>query len=223
MNRLLSTLLSLLLLTGCAQQQSSTRKTTGDQAPARLPTLQPGEAVATFAGGCFWCLEEEFEELKGVREVISGYAGGRTENPTYEQVGTDTTGHAEAVQVYYNPAVISYDTLVKAFFSGHDPTTLNRQGPDIGEQYRSVAFYRTLEEKASIEVAIRAVNASGHFSDPVVTEIVPFRIFYPAEVYHQGYYRQHPENPYIQRVSMPKVAKFRKAMQGKLKDDIPAM
>lgn len=216
-------LIGLLFVAGCAQKQTTSQAITGDHAPAKLPALQAGEALATFAGGCFWCLEEELEELKGVREVVSGYAGGRGKNPTYEQVGTDTTGHAEAVQVYYDPAVIPYDTLVKAFFAGHDPTTLNRQGPDIGEQYRSIAFYRTPEEKASIETAIRVFNASGHFNGPVVTQVIPFSEFFPAEIYHQGYYRQHPQNPYIQRVSMPKVAKFRKAMAGKLKDETTTM
>ena len=192
---------------------------TKNHAPANLPDLRPGEAVATFAGGCFWCVEEEFEELRGVREAISGYAGGRLQNPTYEQVGTDQTGHAEAVQVYYDPNVISYDDLLDAFFAGHDPTTLNRQGPDIGTQYRSIAFFRTPTEKAKIEAAIQ--RASGHHPNPVVTEVVPLETFWPAETYHQGYYRAYPTDPYVSQVSRPKVIKFRRMMQGRLKDDLP--
>ncbi|TAE26463.1 MAG: peptide-methionine (S)-S-oxide reductase [Cytophagales bacterium] len=218
MKRLFLAFLSLLLLAGCAQQSTTqTSSPAKDTSLAKLPALKPGEAVATFAAGCFWCIEEQFESLKGVREVVSGYAGGELENPTYEQVGTDQTGHAEAVQIYYDPTVIPYDTLLTALFAGHDPTTPNRQGPDIGTQYRSMAFYRTPEEKVAIDAAIKRTNASGHFDNPVVTEVVSFKAFYPAEVYHQGYYRAHPENPYVENVSKPKVEKFRKAMAGWLK------
>lgn len=192
---------------------------TPDSTPAKLPTPKPGEAVATFAGGCFWAQEEGFQQLKGVREVISGYSGGFTKNPTYPEVGTDETGHAEAVQVYYDPKVISYSDLLTAFFAGHDPTTLNRQGPDAGRDYRSVAFYRTPVEKAEILAAIKEVNASKHYAGPVVTEVVPFKTFYPAENYHQNYCQLHPNQPYIQHVSLPKVAKLRQAMQGKLKQE----
>ncbi|MEZ0611747.1 peptide-methionine (S)-S-oxide reductase MsrA [Fibrella sp. WM1] len=189
-------------------------------APAKLPTLKPGEAVATFAGGCFWAMEEGFDQLKGVREVISGYSGGNTKNPTYEEVGTDQTGHAESVQVYYDPKVISYRELLEAFFAGHDPTTLNRQGPDVGRDYRSVAFYRTPTEKAEIEAAIRRTNDLHYYAGKVVTEVVPFQVFYPAENYHQNYCKLHPDQPYIQRVSLPKVEKLRKAMKGKLKTTV---
>jgi peptide-methionine (S)-S-oxide reductase len=214
-------LLGLALLVGCTQKpttQSAAEEK--DTSLAKLPERKPGEAVATLAGGCFWCTEEEFEELKGVRAVISGYAGGEVQNPTYEQVGTDQTGHAEAVQIYYDPTVIPFDTLLTAFFAGHDPTTPNRQGPDIGTQYRSIAFYRNPQEKASIEAAIRRVNASGHFDNPVVTQVVPFNAFYGAEEYHQGYYRTHPENPYVEAISVPKVEKFRKAMKVWLKPQV---
>lgn len=215
--------LSVLLLTGCNPNSANKAATeVKDTSLAKLPEPEPGEAVATLAGGCFWCIEEEFQELKGVREVISGYAGGDVENPTYEQVGTDQTGHAEAVQIYYDPKVIPFDTLLTAFFAGHDPTTPDRQGPDIGKQYRSIAFYRTPEEKIAIEAAIKRTNASGHFDNPVVTQVVPFKAFYPAEVYHQGYYRAHPENPYVENVSKPKVEKFRKAMARWLKPQASA-
>jgi peptide-methionine (S)-S-oxide reductase len=203
--------LSLSLLAACASAQ--------DMAPAKLPTPKPGEAIATFAGGCFWAQEEAFDQIKGVREVISGYSGGHTKNPTYREVGTDETGHAEAVQVYYDPKVISYQDLLVGFFAAHDPTTLNRQGPDSGKDYRSVAFYRTPAEKEAIDAAIKTVNASKHYSGPVVTEVIPFSVFYAAEGYHQNYCKLHPDQGYIQSVSLPKVAKMRKAMAGKLKPD----
>ncbi|RAJ92143.1 peptide-methionine (S)-S-oxide reductase [Larkinella arboricola] len=206
-------LLSVLFLVGCTPAQ------TQDTTPVKLPALKPGEAVATFAGGCFWAQEEGFDQLRGVREVISGYAGGHVKNPTYKQVGTDETGHAESVQVYYDPKVISYNELLEAFFAGHDPTTLNRQGPDVGRDYRSVAFYRTPEEKRAIEAAIQRTNASGHYKNPVVTEVLLFRAFYPAETYHQNYCKLHPNQPYIRSVSMPKIEKLRKAMKGKLKNE----
>lgn len=202
-------IIGLLLLTGYANAQDTT--------PAKLPILKPGEAVATFAGGCFWAQEEAFDQLKGVREVVSGYTGGNVKNPTYQEVGTDQTGHAEAVQVYYDPGVISYKDLLVGFFAVHDPTTLNRQGPDTGKDYRSVAFYRTPAEKEAIDEAIETVDASRHFGGPVVTEVVPFKVFYAAENYHQNYCKLHPDQSYIQHVSLPKVAKLRKAMVGKLK------
>ncbi|WP_080238931.1 peptide-methionine (S)-S-oxide reductase MsrA [Spirosoma rigui] len=213
MKRIHLYVLSLLMLANCTLAQSS------DYAPAKLPTPKAGEAVATFAGGCFWAMEEGMNQLKGVREVISGYAGGTVKNPTYEQVGTDQTGHAESVQVYYDPTVITYAQLLDAFFAGHDPTTLNRQGPDVGRDYRSVAFYRTPAEKAEIMAAIKRTNDSKHYPNRVVTEVTPFTVFYPAENYHQNYFALHPDQPYIQRVSLPKVEKLRKAMAGHLKNN----
>ncbi|GAB3561860.1 peptide-methionine (S)-S-oxide reductase MsrA [Spirosoma luteolum] len=213
MKQLLVWALSLTLLASVGSTYGQ------DRTPAKLPALKPGEAVATFAGGCFWAMEEGMNQLKGVREVVSGYAGGTTKNPSYEEVGTDLTGHAESVQVYYDPKVISYAKLLDAFFAGHDPTTLNRQGPDVGRDYRSVAFYRTPAEKAEIEAAIKRVNDSKHYSGKVVTEVTPLQVFYPAENYHQNYFALHPEQPYIQRVSLPKVEKLRKAMKGYLKND----
>jgi len=192
---------------------------TSDSYPARLPKGKVGEAVATFAGGCFWAQEEGFQQLRGVREVISGFSGGSVKNPTYEQVTTDQTGHAESVQVYYDPTLISYDDLLTAFFAGHDPTTLNRQGPDVGRDYRSVAFYRTPAEKARIEAAIEQVNKAKHYGGKVVTEVAPFTVFYAAENYHQNYCQLHPDQSYIRNVSLPKVEKLRQAMQGKLKNE----
>ena len=217
-------LIGLLLFTmACGQQrpadaQGLTRSTAGG-----LPTAAQakGLAVATFAGGCFWCTEEVFEELRGVQYVVSGYAGGKEQNPTYEQVGSGQTGHAESFEVYYDPKQISYQQLLEVFFlAGHDPTTLNRQGPDTGTQYRSVAFYRTPQERQLIETTIKRVNASRHYPNPIVTQVLPFTKFWPAEGYHQGYYRLHPDNPYIQSVSVLKVMKFRKAYPQLLKNPL---
>lgn len=206
--------LLILLLASCterrpaeAQQDSSplARSTAG---PA--PTNLKGLATATFAGGCFWCTEEVFEELKGVKAVVSGYSGGREANPTYEEVGRGQTGHAESVEIYYDPQQVTFATLVDVFFrAAHDPTTLNRQGPDAGAQYRSIAFYRTPEEKKIIEAAIARVNASKQYDTPIVTQVVAFSKFWPAEGYHQGYFRLHPQEGYVRSVSMPKVEKFR--------------
>ena len=186
---------------------------------ATLPKPKTGEALATFGGGCFWSMAEAMSELKGVNKVVSGYAGGNTKNPTYEEVSTATTNHAETVQIYYDPKVISYTKLAEAFFFAHDPTTLNRQGPDEGTDYRSIVFYRTPEEKNILEATIKKVNESKHYSNPVVTQVVPFTVFYAAENYHQGYYKTHLDQLYIESVSTPKVMKFRKAMAADLKPE----
>ena len=205
----------ILLFSGCANGQSSG----GETGFAALPIPKTGEQVATFGGGCFWSMSEAMSELKGVNRVVSGYAGGSTKNPTYEEVSSQTTGHAECVQIYYDPKVISFTTLANAFFFAHDPTELNRQGPDEGTDYRSIAFYRTPEEKAILLDMIRKVNNSKHYPEPIVTQVVPFKAFYPAEKYHQGYYRLHDDNPYISQVSEPKVMKFRRAMKAELKPE----
>ncbi|GGE99127.1 peptide methionine sulfoxide reductase MsrA [Hymenobacter cavernae] len=205
---------------GCAQS-SSDAQTVVRSTAGGAPTNLQGLAVATFAGGCFWSCEETFEELRGVRAAVSGYSGGTVAKPSYEQVGSENTGHAESVQVYYDPKQVSYQTLLDVFFLGaHNPTELNRQGPDVGPQYRSVAFYRTPKEKQEIEATIKRVNASGHYPDPIVTQVVAFRQFWPAEDYHQGFYRLHPDQGYIQHVSEPKVAKFQKAFKDKLKNPL---
>jgi peptide-methionine (S)-S-oxide reductase len=209
---------ALEILIGCNSQSADKKVSTViDINPAKLPTPRPGEAVATVAGGCFWAVQEEMKSLKGVRVAMSGYAGGDLEYPTYEQVSTDQTGHAESVQVYYDPKVISYEVLLDAFFAGHDATQLNRQGPDIGKHYRSVIFYRTPSEKSRIEAAIGRENASGHHKAPVVTQVVSFTVFYPAEVYHQDYYQHNSYNLYIHLVSEPKVEKFKEEMEERLK------
>ncbi|SFQ83963.1 peptide-methionine (S)-S-oxide reductase MsrA [Hymenobacter arizonensis] len=214
-----------LLLASCAEPPAEAQHTptppgmrsTAGAAPADMAGL----ATATFAGGCFWCIEEVFEEVTGVRAVVSGYSGGPEANPIYEQVGRGETGHAEAIEVYYDPMEVRFATLVDVFFrAAHDPTTLNRQGPDAGAQYRSVAFYRTAQEKQTIEAAIVRVNASRQYARPVVTQVVPFEQFWPAEGYHQGYYRLHPESEYVQRVSTPKVEAFRRKFPELLKSPL---
>ena len=181
--------------------------------PAHLDT-------ATFANGCFWCTEAIFEELKGVQSAISGYAGGQTENPTYKEVCSGETGHAECIQVVFDPAVISFDELLEVFWKTHDPTTLNRQGNDIGTQYRSAIFYHTEEQKNKSIVYKKALDQSGAWTNPIVTEIVPFTIFYPAENYHQQYFEINGNaNPYCQFVIQPKLEKFRKVFADKRKKE----
>lgn len=177
----------------------------------------PRREVATLAGGCFWCLEAVFDELEGVEEVVSGYSGGTVPNPTYKHVCTGDTGHAEAVQITFDPSVISYRDLLKVFFTIHDPTTLNRQGADIGTQYRSAIFTHSAEQEAIAEEVIAELNAAGIWDDPIVTEVVPLEAFYPAEDYHQEYYRRNSDQPYCQMIIAPKVAKFRKEYLQRLK------
>lgn len=164
----------------------------------------------TFAGGCFWCVESCFNMLKGVESAISGYAGGHTENPTYEEVCTGETGHAEVVQITYDANIISYEQLMDVFYFLHDPTTLNRQGNDIGTQYRSAIFYTDEEEKIKAEAELKKSEASGKYTDKYVTEITPLTNYYPAEQYHQGYYGVNPNQPYCSAVVGPKIAKFKK-------------
>jgi len=174
-------------------------------------SLEPkdDEEVLTLAGGCFWCTEEVYERIKDVNRVISGYAGGETQDPTYESVMTGETGHAEAVQIYYDPDEISFETLLEVFFlSAHDPTQVNRQGNDIGTQYRSIVFYRTAAEEKIIRDYIEELDESGRFDKDIATEVKPFEVFYPAEEFHQNYYPRNQDNPYIQKVSRPIVEKF---------------
>ncbi len=173
--------------------------------------------VATLAGGCFWCLEAVFDNLKGVVDVVSGYSGGKAPNPSYKLVCTGTTGHAEVVQVTFDPDQISYKELLEVFFSIHDPTTRNRQGADVGTQYRSAIFYHSPEQKATAEEVIRELDAAKLWHGPIVTEVAPFKAFYPAEDYHQEYFANNPEQPYCQIVIAPKVAKFRKQHLDRLK------
>ena len=178
----------------------------------------PGEAVATFAEGCFWHTEIVFQSLVGVRDAVSGYAGGKTTNPTYEKVSGGNTGHAEAVNIYYDPKKISYSQLVSALFASMDPTTLNRQGNDAGTEYRSIAFYRNESEKNIINAEIKKVNDSKKYKNKVVTEVVPLTKFYEGEAYHQEYIFNNPGNSYVQNVSIPDFMHFRKTFKGPFKD-----
>ncbi len=184
---------------------------------AAAPKLSTGKEVATLAGGCFWCLEAVFDELKGVESVESGYMGGHTRNPAYQQVCNGDTGHAEVVRVTFDPTVTPFKELLEVFFVIHDPTTLNYQGNDFGSQYRSAIFYHTPEQKAAAENVIARLNAAKLWSVPIVTEVTPAADYYAAEDYHQEYYSRNPRQPYCQAVVAPKVQKFRKHFLDKLR------
>ncbi len=173
--------------------------------------------LATLGGGCFWCLEAVYKELRGVELVASGYAGGRVVNPTYREVCEGTTGHAEVVQLTFDPAAVSYRELLEVFFTIHDPTTPNRQGGDVGTQYRSAVFYHTDAQRETAREVIAELSAAGVWDAPVVTEVVPLETFYPAEDYHQDYFERNPSQPYCRAVVAPKVAKFRKHFLERLK------
>jgi peptide-methionine (S)-S-oxide reductase len=178
---------------------------------------EQGKELATLAGGCFWCLEAVFDELRGVERVESGYAGGDAGDPTYEQVCSGATGHAEVVQITFDPAVVSFRDLLGVFFSTHDPTTPNRQGADVGTQYRSAIFYHSPAQKETAESFVKEIDAARLWPAPVVTEIAPLTQFYPAEDYHRDYYRRNPAQGYCRAVIEPKVAKFRKQYLDRLK------
>ena len=174
---------------------------------------------ATLGGGCFWCIEAVLEQLRGVREVVSGYAGGHVPNPSYEQVCTGRTGHAEVVQVTFDPSEISFRELLEVFFTLHDPTTENRQGADVGTQYRSIVLFHNDAQRKTAEGVIRAFEEDGIWGDPIVTQLEPLTEFYPAEQHHQEYYRNHPWQPYCQAVIAPKVSKLRQKYLSRLKPD----
>jgi peptide-methionine (S)-S-oxide reductase len=207
-------LVCLVALASCAQATNPPLKI-----PVGITRKAAGpEAVATFAEGCFWHTEIVFQSLEGVRDAVSGYAGGTTENPSYEEVSSGRTGHAEAVNVYYDPSKISIETLVKAFFASHDPTQVNRQGVDMGPQYRSIVFYRNETEKKTIETEMKRITDSKKYSRRLATEVKSFSKFYPAEEYHQEYIFNHPDNPYVQNVSIRDYTEFRKNFrEGKFK------
>lgn len=173
--------------------------------------------TATLAAGCFWCVEAVFDDLEGVADVVSGYSGGHKENPTYAEVCTGETGHAEAVQIRFDPSVITYEDILRVFFTVHDPTTLNRQGNDVGTQYRSAIFYHSEAQKRSAEQIRDEIAAAGIYDNPIVTEITPFSRFWPAEDYHQEYFANNPNQPYCAAVVAPKVAKFRQKFAARLK------
>ncbi|MGO8745446.1 MAG: peptide-methionine (S)-S-oxide reductase MsrA [Thermoguttaceae bacterium] len=199
-------------------QAPACRPSVADDPPPQPPAKPAGNLeTATFAEGCFWCTEAVFQRLKGVRSVVSGYSGGRVKNPTYKQVCTGKTGHAETVQITYDPSQITYAELLEVFWKTHDPTTLNRQGPDVGTQYRSAIFYHNDEQRQLAERYKRQLDAAGAFNAPIVTQIVPFREFFPAEQYHQDYYELNSRQPYCNLVIRPKVEKVEKVFHDKLK------
>jgi peptide-methionine (S)-S-oxide reductase len=173
--------------------------------------------VATLAGGCFWCLEAVFNIIKGVEKIEPGYTGGSVANPTYEQVSSGATGHAEAAQITFNPNVISFREILEIFFASHDPTTLNRQGPDVGTQYRSAIFYHNEKQKATAKEVIAGLEKEGVWNSPIVTQVEPLKVFYKAETYHKDYYKNHPNQPYCQAVIAPKLAKLQHRFLSKLK------
>jgi peptide-methionine (S)-S-oxide reductase len=203
-------LVILLALQSC-QTQSQTQR------PTTVETIPKGAAVAYFASGCFWCVEAIYESVEGVYEVISGYSGGTEKNPTYREVSYGRTSHAEAVAVYYDPEVRSFADLVSVYYASHDPTSVNRQGPDKGRQYRSIAFYQNELEKMIIESYIDSI--AQYYSAPIATEVVPFEIFYPAEDYHQNYEKNNPNDPYIRSVSIPRINRFKSLLPEFLKEN----
>ncbi len=204
--KILALTLSLLSLNTCF----SDSRPIDHPDPVWQPTARVDQNLkkAYFASGCFWCVEAIFESVKGVSEVYSGYAGGFTKNPNYNQIGTGRTGHAEAVEVLYNPEEVSFGTLLQVFFGSHDPTTPNRQGPDHGSQYRSIAFYTSPTEREQIQKYIQQLTEQGVFKAEIVTEVKPLEKFFYAEEYHQDYEKRNPDNPYVQNVSIPRLKKF---------------
>ncbi len=225
------TILSMMALFAVSCQSNTKKNTTADTSKVPLNELQEIEKLspqelskyetAYFASGCFWCVEAIFESVKGVKEVVSGYSGGKEANPTYEMVGYGRTSHAEAVEVYYDPEVISFTALVQVFFGSHDPTTLNRQGPDRGTQYRSIAFYKNDKEKKIIESYIQALKDQNVYDGaPITTEVTKFEKFWDAEDYHQDYEKKNPNNSYIRNVSIPRLNRFKENFGDYLKDNV---
>ncbi|MEO6960895.1 MAG: peptide-methionine (S)-S-oxide reductase MsrA [Puia sp.] len=209
----LSFFLVLGLLAGVKSYGQSHQKPSDYKPPKDLSKY----SEATFASGCFWCMEAVFESVKGVQEAVSGFAGGKERNPTYDQVSDEKTGHAETVQVYYDPAVVSYATLVKVYFGSQNPTQVNGQGPDEGSSYRSIIFYRTPEEKMMAERYKAEIQKN--YTKPVAAQIVPFEKFWPAEKYHQDYIKRHPNEPYVLNESIPRIRRFQQKFPELIKPD----
>ncbi len=209
----------IIILSGVASYSCKEVKSTNKESEKSEmdSTQNMNLETATFGGGCFWCTEAIYERVKGVKSVVSGYSGGTVKNPTYEEVCTGTTGHAEATEITYDPKVVSYDDLLEIFFKTHDPTSLNRQGADVGTQYRSVIFYHNDEQKKKAEYYKTELDKSGAWDKPIVTQIVSFTNFYPAEDYHQDYFAKNPNQGYCAYVIGPKVEKFEKVFKDKLK------
>jgi len=194
----------LFTLIACSTQGTDSQPTVSDQPEKDLS----GYSVAYFASGCFWCVEAVYESVEGVEEAISGYAGGDTVDPTYEQVGSQKTGHAETVAVYYDPEVVDFETLLTVYYDSQDPTQVNGQGPDRGSAYRSIIFFQNEEERSQAEAKKEALDTSGDYDAPIATEILPFEVFYEAEEYHQDYERLNPNHPYVRAVSVPRLKRF---------------
>ena len=205
----------ILIFNGCNKKETNAQSENVNEEEIQMN--ETGLEKATFGSGCFWCTEAIFENLNGVISVVSGYAGGKVENPTYEEVCSGTTGHAEVTQITYDPNIISYDELLEVFWKTHDPTTLNRQGNDVGTQYRSVIFYHNEEQKELAEKYKTELDKSGAWDNPIVTEISPYTNFYSAEKYHQNYYENNPNQGYCAFVIAPKLEKFKKVFKDKLK------
>ena len=205
----------IAMLSGCYEVQKSNEKIDSITEEIQNSELK----TAYFASGCFWCVEAIFESVKGVDEVVSGYAGGSEKNPTYNQVAAGRTSHAEAVKVFYDPNKVSFLQLLDVYYGSHDPTALNYQGPDYGSQYRSIAFYQNETEKSLIDEYIKALEASGVYKKPIVTEVLPFTIFYEAEEYHQDFERKNPNNRYILNVSVPRLKRFQRLFPELLKEN----
>lgn len=205
------------VFTSCAQKQTGNDVSNKPNSAEATTKNNNKMDTAIFGAGCFWCVEAQFQLLDGVQSVISGFAGGSVKNPSYKEVCTGTTGHAEVCEIIYDPAKISFDELLAVFWKAHDPTQLNRQGNDMGTQYRSAIFYKNEKQKELAEKYKKELNASGAWDKPVVTEISPFTVFYKAENYHQNYFNQNGNESYCQFVIQPKVEKFKKVFEGKLK------
>lgn len=214
MRSILTTLICIVTFVSCAQPQAAN---TAKIFPGIKGNPSANEAVATFSEGCFWHAEIVFQSLVGVRDAVSGYAGGATTDPDYEKVSSGSTGHAETVQVYYDPSKISYETLVKAYFASEDPTQMDGQGNDQGTQYRSIIFYRNAKEKDIVDNEIKALTDSKKYTGKIVVQVVAFKKFYTAEAYHQEYILNNPDNPYVQNVSIPDYVEFRKVFKGNFK------
>jgi len=220
----LSILISSILLAACSGGQQAQGQLQQSQFTVEPAAISESEAqnldTATFAGGCFWCTEAVFERVKGVKSAVSGYAGGDEPNPTYQEVAAGKTNYAESIQIYFNPEQVSYQELVEVFFGTHDPTQLNRQGPDIGKQYRSEVFYHDQEQQRIVGNYMEQLAQSGKYDEPIVTKLSPLEKFYVAEDYHQNYYEYNPNDRYIVNVAKPKIEKFKKNFPNMLKKEV---
>ncbi|MEK6480308.1 peptide-methionine (S)-S-oxide reductase MsrA [Catalinimonas sp. 4WD22] len=220
----LSILFTAILMVACVSNQKAQGELQSSSytvEPASFSEQQKDDlSIATFAGGCFWCTEAVFEQVKGVKSVVSGYAGGEKPDPTYQEVAAGQTNYAESIQIYYDPEVVTYEELLEVFFGTHDPTQLNRQGPDIGKQYRSEVFYHDEQQQEAARAYMEKLSQSGKYDEPIVTKLSALEKFYEAEDYHQNYYEHNPDNPYIINVARPKIEKFKKNYSSMLKEGI---